>query len=407
MPPLQIGQLLASITGEKSTRTTTIPSSRPAKRNADDEVSTSVPKVRRTTPTSSGPAKIAGDAPKTSRPVERSSTGYTGSARPSTASSSSRPVTERSTSFTSKKPSLSTNGKPSPTSVSFPNNSKSAPPSSLTKRPAGARIVQTSTAQPANLDSAKAPKKGSIAEIRARAAAQQEKLQAIGKIQHKATEKPLTKKEREEAAAEELKLMKKGAKPGAKTTSGLTSRNGSSGVHRSGNGHVDRERGAIQKARSGKPDSSVPVPKTKRSALATTGYTGSARPSSAKARPGPSKPGSSATGRDRDRDRGRPNPMGMFSKPRRRDEDDYDEDMDDFVVDDEEEEEDYGGYGSRYRYAEEEDESDMEAGFSDVEDEEALATRQAIIDDKREKDIEDELRRAKEARKRALLQGRR
>lgn len=235
-------------------------------------------------------------------------------------------------------------------------------------------------------------------------------MQAIGKIQHKATEKPLTKKEREEAAAEELRLQKKGLKSGAKPgITGLVSKNGSNGLHRGANGHIDRERGAIQKAStSGRPGKSAPVeePKRKKAALATTGYTGSARPVASKAKPGSSKPGPSSKGREPDRDR-RPNPMGMFSKPRRRHEDDYDEDMDDFVVDDEEEEEDYGGYGSRYRYADEDDDSDMEAGFSDVEDEEAAATRLAILDDKREQQLEDQLRREKEARKRRLLAGRR
>lgn len=416
---LQIGQLLASINGEKPTTPSALPPARLPKRKADDDASAPGLKLQRTTtptPSSAGSVRPVADPPKTSRPAERSSTGYAGSARPSISTSTStstptpRPLAEKSASSASKKPTLTSNGKPSPASASPANASKPGSYSTVlpAKRPA-ALLATTTTASPsANLDPAKAPKKGSIAEIRARAAAQQEKLQAIGKIQHKATEKPLTKKEREEAAAEELRLQKKGLKSGSRPATGITGKNGSNGLHRGGNGHIDRERGAVQKvSASGRPGKPVPIeePKRKKAALATTGYTGSARPAANKSKPGAAKPGPSIRGRDQDRDR-KPNPMGMFSKPRRRHEDDYDEDMDDFVVDDEEEEDEVG-YGSRYRYADEDDDSDMEAGFSDVEDEEAAATRLAILDDKREQQLEEQHRREKEARKRRLLASRR
>lgn len=410
---LQISQLLASINGEKSSTPSALPPARLPKRKADDDASASGSKLQRTaTPTSSstGSVRPTAEPPKTLRPAERSSTGYAGSARPSS-TPTARPITEKYAASASKKPTLVSNGKSSPTSASFASASKSGSYSTNfpTKRPTGTPAPSAATTQSANSDSAKAPKKGSIAEIRARAAAQQEKLQAIGKIQHKATEKPLTKKEREEAAAEELRLQKKGLKFGVKTGTGLVSKNGSNGLQRSGNGHVDRERGAVQKAStSSRPGKSAlgEEPKRKKAAVATTGYTGSARPVAGKAKPGVSKPGPSNRVRDQDRDR-RPNPMGMFSKPRRRHEDDYDEEMDDFVVDDEEEEEEGYGNGSRYRYADEDDDSDMEAGFSDVEDEEAAATRMAILDDKREQQLEEQHRREKEARKRKLFAGRR
>lgn len=411
---LQISQLLASINGEKSSTPSALPPARLPKRKADDDAPASGSKLQRTTtPTSSstGSVRPAAEPPKTLRPAERSSTGYAGSARPSSSTSAARPTAEKYAASASKKPALVSNGKSSPTSASFASASKSGSYSATlpAKRPTSTPTPSAATSQSANSDSAKAPKKGSIAEIRARAAAQQEKLQAIGKIQHKATEKPLTKKEREEAAAEELRIQKKGLKSGVKPGTSLVSKNGSNGLQRSGNGHVDRERGAVQKAStSGRPGKSTPVeePKRKKAAVATTGYTGSARPIAGKVKPGASKPGPSNKVRDQDRDR-RPNPMGMFSKPRRRHEDDYDEEMDDFVVDDEEEEEDGYGYGSRYRYADEDDDSDMEAGFSDVEDEEAAATRMAILDDKREQQLEEQHRREKEARKRKLLAGRR
>lgn len=262
-------------------------------------------------------------------------------------------------------------------------------------------------------DSAKAPKKGSIAEIRARAAAQQAKLQGLGKIQHKAGNKPMTKKERDEAAAEEAKAMKKGFKPTMKSgAGGLPSRTAPGGLQRigNGNGHLDRTRGAIQKPGTGKL-AKTPVQeerKVKKAALATTGYRGSARPVAGKGKPSADRPGApgASRGANQGRDK-RPNPMGMFSKPRRQEDDDYDEELDDFVVDDEEEEEEGPAYGGRYKYAADSDESDMEAGFSDVEDENTAAERAARLEDAREEQILAQKKRDKEARRKAALQNRR
>lgn len=402
---IQIGQLLASITGEKHTTQTAtssrFPNGLPAKRKSDEDSRGSALKASKPTPPPNGAgiARLGGDASK-SRP----SSGYAGSARPSSTAASassnpSRPVAERSLSSAFKKPAvLGKNGsKPSPTAASFSNAARSTPPaSSLQKRPAPAPAAQ---AQPSD-STGKAPKKGSIAEIKARAAAQQTKLQAIGKIQHKAAEKPLTKKEREEAAVEELRVAKKGLKPGTKL-------GGSALPSKIGNGHLDRGRGAIQKP--GKAAvSSIDDKKPKKAALATTGYTGSARPPPSKAKAGPSRAGAPGVGRDRDVGREkRPNPMGMFSKPRRSRDEDYDEDMEDFVVDDEEEEDDGYGYGNRYRYADEDDDSDMEAGYSDVEDEETQAAKLARLEDEREQAILEQRKREKEARKKTVLQGRR
>lgn len=412
---VQIGQLLASITGEKPAIPAAIPPSRtayglPSKRKADEDGKGSAQKVSRTasTPAANGTAKPTGDASnKPPRPADRQSSGYTGSARPSSSTTTPRSLAEKSVSSASKKPALGTNGRPSPTYGSFSSNIRSTPPStsSLAKRPA------TATAAQAPDSTGKAPKKGSIAEIKARAAAQQNKLLAIGKIQHKATEKQPTKKEREEAAAEELRAVKKGLKPGMKPGVGLPSRNGPNGMQRNGIAHLDRARGAVQKPGmpSGKPGKAPPAveeKKPKKSALATTGYAGSARPPPSKAKPGLSRPGASGAGHDRERDK-RPNPMGMFSKPRHRRDEEYDEDMEDFVVDDEEEEDDGYGYGARYKYADEDDDSDMEAGYSDVEDEEAEAAKMARLEDAREQAILERRRREKEARKRGLPQGRR
>lgn len=222
----------------------------------------------------------------------------------------------------------------------------------------------------------------------------------------------MTKKEREEAAAEEAKAAKKGLKLNTKSGAGaLPSRSGPSGMQRNGNGngngHLDRARGAIQKPLAGKPGKTPVVEerKVKKAALATTGYQGSARPLVAKAKASSGRPGASGAARDHGRDK--PNPMGMFSKPRRQRDEDYDEDMDDFVVDDEEEEEEGPGYGSRYKYADEDSDSDMEAGYSDLDAEETAAAKAARLEDIREERLLEQRKREKDARKRALLQGKR
>lgn len=406
---LQIGQLLASITGEKSTTPTSSSQiSRsangiPVKRKADEDGKASSLKAPRIGSTPNGATSINSDASKAPRP-------YTGSARPSS-TNTSRPLNDKPLSSAPRKPSPFTDGRPSPTSVSFSSTSRPGTPasaSSLAKRPAPPAANQSATSSTS--DAVKAPKKGSIAEIRARAAAQQNKLQAIGKLQHKSTEKQLTKKEREEAAAEEAKAAKKGLKSSNRSGAGvLPSKSGLNGIQRNGNGigHLDRARGAIQKPNAGKSGKAPVVEerRVKKAALATTGYQGSARPVVTKAKDSSVRPGASGAARDRGRDK--PNPMGMFSKPRRQRDDDYDEDMDDFVVDDEEEEEEGPGYGSRYKYADEDSDSDMEAGYSDLDAEEAAAAKAARLEDIREERLLEQRKREKEARKRAMLQGKR
>ncbi|KAK2609816.1 hypothetical protein N8I77_003295 [Diaporthe amygdali] len=401
---MPIGDLLASIEGKPSVPSTKAPARPgngiPAKRKAEDDARASEQKQPRLGSNANGSARSTGDAFKASRPAERSSSGYTGSARSSTTATSNtpRPLTEKSASAASKKPALTTSGKPSPTTPTFPIIGRSATStSSSLSRPAS--TSRTASSDGVVESTAKAPKKGSYAEIKARAAAQAQKLQTIGKIQHRAVEKQPTKKEQDAAAAEDARLAKKGGKPGSRPAAGLPSKNGS---HPNGNGVADRGgKGLGPKgvaARAGAKVAAVEERKPKKSALATTGYAGSARPAPSKGKPGAA---SSDGGRDRGRDRNGLNPLGMFSQRRRRDEE-YDEELDDFIDDDEEEpEEDPYGYGRRYRYADEESDSDMEAGYSDVEDEEAAAARQARLEDQREEALLERRRREKEARKRA------
>lgn len=375
----------------------------PAKRKADDDARASEQKQPRLASNANGSARSNVDASKASRPTERSSSGYTGSARPSTAAATTtttnnnninnkpRPLTEKPASAASKKPSTTTGGKPSPTTPTFSTASRTATStsSSLSRPVPASKPVDNDAAAGSN---AKAPKKGSYAEIKARAAAQAQKLQTIGKIQHRAVEKQSTKREQD---VEDARLAKKGVRPGSKPSAGLQSKDG---THSNGNGLPDRGvKGLGQKGAAGKAGNRavalVEERKPKKAALATTGYSGSARPPPSKAKPGAGKSGDA-------RDRARPpNPLGMFSRPRPKD-DEYDEDMDDFIDDDEDEPEDEG-YGRRYRYADEDDDSDMEAGYSDVEDEEVAAARLARLEDQREEAILEQRRREKEARKRA------
>lgn len=363
----------------------------PAKRKADDDARPSEQKQPRLAPNANGSARLNVDAPKASRPAERPSSGYTGSARPSTAAATNnnrpRPLTEKPASAASKKPSSTAGGKPSPTTATFSTASRPATStnSSLSRpvplsKPAGNDAAAGSAA--------KAPKKGSYAEIKARAAAQAQKLQTIGKIQHRAVEKQSTKKEQD---VEDARLVKKGVKPGSKPVSAAPSKDG---LHSSGNGVPDRSSKGLERKAGSRGAATAEERKPKKAALATTGYSGSARPPPSKAKPGAAKLGS---GRDRAR---RPNPLGMFSRPRPRD-DEYDEDMDDFIDDDDDDEPEDEGYGRRYRYADGDDDSDMEAGYSDVEDEEEAAARLARLEDQREEAILEQRRREKEARKRA------
>lgn len=367
----------------------------PVKRKADDDARASEQKQPRLASTANGSARSNADERRPPRPAERPSSGYTGSSRPSAATGTNnnkpRPLTEKSASAASKKPISTTSAKPSPTTPTFPNVSRtvSSTSSSLSRpapasRPTGQDAAAGSTAKP--------PKKGSYAEIKARAAAQAQKLQTIGKIQHRAVEKQAKK----EQDAEDARLSKKGGKPGSKPATGLSSKNG---THPNGNGLPDRgvkvggQKGVAGKAGS-KAAAVVEERRLKKAALATTGYAGSARPPPTKSKPGAAK---SSNGRDRAR---APNPLGMFNRPRPKD-DEYDEDMDDFIDDDEDEPEEDDGYGRRYRYADEDDDSDMEAGYSDVEDEEAAAARQARLEDQREEAILKQRQREKEARKKA------
>jgi hypothetical protein len=234
---------------------------------------------------------------------------------------------------------------------------KSAIPYRGTSRPDPA--LGTSTPPVSTV--AKAPKKGSYAEIMARAKATEPKAAAVGVISHKPKEKMQISHKKEMKMQKKATMNKKlGIKDDEKRPS-------SSGSMSSG---------------------PAPGPTEGKKVLQPT-YKGTAKPANlAKpAKPQPSykgtmKPGGSTTQKSNQKDRdGRP------SKPR------YDE----YAATDEDDLDDVEAneYGS--------DESDdMEAGFSDVEQEETIAIRTARKEDEEEARLEAQLKREKEERKKRL-----
>lgn len=208
-------------------------------------------------------------------------------------------------------------------------------------------------------------------------------------------------KERKELKAEEARKAKLGVRktvsgrPGPASAASAASLRGApvAGAKRNGvsPGATNGKKGAPVEEEK----------KVKKAALATTGYTGTARP-----RPGAasaSKPGSSARSEEVDKSRSNSRYGGPLSAPRRSydryDRYDRGEDLDDFIEYDDADDE--PGYGNGGGYSD--DESDMEAGLSDIEDEETAAERRARLEDKAEEALEKRLKREKEERKRRQL----
>ena len=245
------------------------------------------------------------------------------------------------------------------------------PPANPTRPPisgssSGAAIPYRGTSRPTAAsappttptgDALKAPKKGSYAEIMARAKANQSKP-AVGTISHKPKEQiaPSYKKE--------LKLKKKALKD-KKLGIKNDSRPGSSGSLSS---------------------SPAPGPGGNKK-IAVPAYKGTAKPKPQLPQPtykGTMKPVSTTakvpTARDRD------------AHPRKARYDEYaatdEDDLDDV------EEDEYDSDGS----------DDMEAGFTDVEQEETVATKVARKEDEEEAKLEAKLKKEKEERRKRLEQ---
>lgn len=138
----------------------------------------------------------------------------------------------------------------------------------------------------------------------------------------------------------------------------------------------------------------------KKAAIATTGYTGTARPrpgaASSKSNGTSSKPSSASRARPQDR-----RLYGGALSASRRQHEGEDDDMDDFIEYDDEEPA-YGyGRGGGYESPEE---SDMEAGLSDIDQEERRAEYHARREDQEQEALEKRLRREKEEKRRRLLE---
>lgn len=223
---------------------------------------------------------------------------------------------------------------------------------------------------PAVTEPAKPLKKGSYAEILARAKAAQSGAHAqIGKIQHKPIEKRLSKKERKEQEAQGLQAQrgqKKVSRPGTKTDV----KNGRNGV-RDSSGKV------LKKVNL------APEKKIKKAALATTGYKGTARPIPMLARGSTSSSALRPNGRDQAGQSRRSN----YATEEEEDEEEGDEE------EEEEEEEDYYSDVS----------SDMEAAVHEVDEEEERATRIARKEDEEAAREEARLKREKEEKRRRLI----
>lgn len=295
-------------------------------------------------------------------------------------------------------------GEPSPTAGSFPQSPKPKPdegarrlsdkPKPLTTQPANpspdprklsvgypkpkvnpndsSRASATTfkngqpTPPPSNDVPKRPPKKGSYAEIMARGQAAQKVLGQVGKIQHKKIEKLPSKREREEMKLQRAGKIQKGMDPKSKFQ-----KIGQSSVQ---GGKAGTTKGA-------KAGEVVPEKKVKKSALATTGYAGTARPKPGGPGRSGSTPGSSSRRPDRYDDRG-------GSRSRRST---YSDDEEDDV-----EEEDEMDYASDVS-------SDMEAAAFEVDEEEAKAEKIARREDAEALAEENRLKREKEEKKRRLM----
>lgn len=311
---VQIGDLLAQITGEPSPKTTNFPSL--PKRKADDDTRRPTEKTQR----------IGSQVANSSKPIDQVR-------KPTTINTSKisqhggRLITASSSTATFK------NGHPTP------------PPST---------------------DPPKPPKKGSYAEIMARAKAAQSTLGQVGKIQHKQIEKLPSRRERDAMKAKKGKSIQHGLAPNSKfQRSGQASATSGKDVRR--NGKVAPE----------------PEKKVKKAALATTGYAGTARP----------KAGGAASSK---------NGLGTSSRIER---DRYQRDRlgsryDRYLSEDEEDEELEGDVEEDYQS---DVSSDMEAAAFEVDEEEELATRIARKEDAEALAEENRLKREKEEKKRRLM----
>lgn len=321
----QIGDLLAQISsGEKG--------SAPAAARLPTSSSSSIKRKAET----DAPRNRAIKSPRVSPPPR-----FTGTSRPSTTK---------------------------PTSSQRPGNPTSAQrPGSTADKP-----------RPAAAADKAAPKKGSFAEILARAQRAQATMGQVGKIQHKKVEAGprLTREEMRERKAPAGKKRAPAGYSGTGKSTGVSKR---PGAPTSKDPRAAPRAGSSKKAPPAEPEKKV-----KKAASATTGYTGTARP----------KPGNPTKKTHAPRGGALLNAPRHNGSSRGRYDDDYDEELDDFIEYDDDE-----GEGAGYGYASD-GSSDMEAGLDDIDGEERMAERMARAEDDRERKLEARLRAEKEERRR-------
>ncbi|KAK8125111.1 uncharacterized protein PG998_000870 [Apiospora kogelbergensis] len=384
---MPISDLLAEITGEKATANTTASITPSTVRT-----STSLGLKRKADGDASNGANIKIHRTQQNGAPPRSSV----SRKPSpTSSRPPNPTTKPSSSQAGQRSASTTPGSSKPyTGTAGANRQSGVPPlarKDLTERPKLSSTSSSSKSAPARpsptaasaSEPSKAPKKGSFAEIMARGAKAQKVMPKAGIIQHKALEKPLPKKERETAKAVK--------RPGANGTA-TTGSNRGGALQGKSSRPVPRS-GAAGDAKSGsksRPTSSgSDAPEKKKKVPIMTGYSGTAR-----AAPPTKKSTSAAKGPSSRRP-----PGGLLAPPKvgRRDrfDDEFDEDLDDFVVDDGDDDD---PYAHRYDYASD-GSSDMEAGMDDIYAEESRAEKAARLEDRKEEQLLEKLKREKEEKR--------
>ncbi len=215
-------------------------------------------------------------------------------------------------------------------------------------------------------DGSKAPKKGSFAEIMARAKAAQEAPPAVGIIKHQPKDKKALSNKKE------LMLQKKGRL----------------GKSQAPNGHSRNSSGDLSSGSASKLSGRPGVASAKK--VPDPAYRGTAQ-AIAKPKPQIAYKGTMGGGKSSSQSsQKKPLPRAENGRPTasRYRYDSYSEG---------------GGSGTEGEEEEDYDSDDMEAGFDDVEEEETKATKQAKKDDAREAMIEAELKKLPpEARKRRL-----
>ncbi|PHH62385.1 hypothetical protein CDD81_7181 [Ophiocordyceps australis] len=293
--------------------------------------------------------------------------------------------------------------------------SDARPPSSasrITPKPAASRPVSrqpiskptTSSTLSASPISKAPPKKGSYAEVLARAQRAQAVMGQVGKLQHKSIEKGALKAKKEDKTTVQVKNKAKLTSQNTPTYKG-TSRTQSplsnpvddryrdAGPRTNGMNRKNGRPGAVAKP-SGLDDSGTCKTKFKKAAEATTGYTGTARPKT-----GDSKKSGPRGGALLKAPSGAKRNKNSYL-------DDEDDEMDDFIDDDDEVDEVELSYREKqYRYAESDnDESDMEVGLGELAVEERRAEKIARQEDIEEERLEKSLKMAKEEKKRKALE---